>query len=136
MRKALQQLLKKFKADIVSSLSEGALVRLLDELSYYFVDEDCQKIRCDADRRGYSYAADTLIDTLKYADEDAFTKFLQFLENNKSTKRLCNDIADECRKRGLESVLASSSTGKENKHQYALWNFCLPQILAKIWLTI
>ena len=111
-------------------------MRLLDELSYYFVDEDCQKIRCDADRRGYSYAADTLIDTLKYADEDAFTKFLQFLENNNSTKRLCNDIADECRKRCLESVLASSSTGKENKHQYALWNFCLPQILPKIWLTI
>jgi len=113
MREALRRLLKEYKADIVSTLSEGTLLGLLTELSYYFVDEDCQKIKCDADRRGHSWAADTLVDTLKCSDEEAFTKFMQFLKDNDSTKTLYNKIADECRKRGLESVLACGNTAKE-----------------------
>ena len=116
MKKQLRELLLYFKPNIVEALSEGNVNELLNELSVYFQDEDCQKIKCDAVQKGHSWAADGLIDTLKYSDEGAFVRFLQYLKKNRSTEGLYKEIAEECEQRGLASVLVPKTTVKPREY--------------------
>ena len=112
MRSQLRELLMYFKPDIVEALSEGNVNELLNELSIYFQDEDRQKIQCDSVQKGHTWAADGLIDTLKYSDDGAFVTFLQYLKKNRSTEELYKEIAEEYEKRGLASFLAPKTTVK------------------------
>jgi len=112
MRSQLRELLIYFKPDIVEALSEGNVNELLNELSMYFQDEDRQKIQCDSVQKGHTWAADGLIDTLKYSDDGAFVTFLQYLKKNRSTEELYKEIAEEYEKRGLASFLAPKTTVK------------------------
>jgi len=112
MRSQLRELLSYFKPDIVNALSEGNVSELLNELSMYFTDEDCQIIQRDSVQKGHTWASDRLIDTLKYSNDGAFVIFLQYLKKNISTEEIYKEIAEECRKRGLASLLAPKTTVK------------------------
>lgn len=105
MRHEIRNILKEFKPEIVISMSSGTLTCLVDELALDFNDEDRQKIQCDATNNGPISATDGLLDCLKCYDDCVFTKFMQFLKFNSTTKELFIKISDTCRSRGLESVL-------------------------------
>ena len=109
MRPELRNILREFKAEIVKSLSEGAVSQLLCELEIYFVEEDLQRIKCSLSNKGHSWAADGLIDTLKSSDDAAFTKFLEYLLTNGSTKRLYNKISEKCAQQDVWFILPSQS---------------------------
>ena len=105
MHPKVRAILISFKAEIVDSLSEGSLRELLNKLAFHLVDEDRQKVECDSAQRGHSWAADTLLDRVKYSDDDAFADLLLYLRENKSTQELHRMITEECRKQHINITL-------------------------------
>ena len=114
MQVKVRQILRDFKAEIVDSLSEGNVHGLLDELSGILVPEDRQRIQCAAAQRGHSWAADTLLDCLKFADDAGFTKFLKYLQENRSTEGLYKKISDECVEQDLEYLIPRDNAADDN----------------------
>ena len=113
MREEIRNFLKIHKADIVESLTAGAVDQLLVDLSVHLNDGDRQRIECDATQKGHSWAADTLVDCLKCYDTATFTKFLQNIKKNPATKELYRELEESCVDKGLSSLLPTGNTKRK-----------------------
>eukprot|EP00794_Sanderia_malayensis_P015864 gene15864-17462_t len=104
MRRELKELLTSMKKDIIDSMTDGCLRKLLAELAGEFTKEDSQQIKCDLNNHGVDRATDTFIDRLRLLRNDAFTIFIVALSKIPQAGDVYNKLLIECRNNGMEHL--------------------------------